>query len=96
MKKTDLIALVGVVLEEKCGQKVSKRVAKEVVEIVFDEILNSIKNEGEAVLPGIGKLKLVERRARVGYNPQKQEKIQIPARKTIKLSISKKVKEELK
>jgi len=96
MKKTDLIALVSVVLEEKCGQKVSKRVAKEVVETIFDEILNSIKTDGEAVLPGIGKLKLVERQARVGYNPQKQEKIQIPARKTIKFSISKKVKEELK
>jgi DNA-binding protein HU-beta len=40
-------------------------------------------------LPGIGKLVLVDRKARMGRNPATGETIQIPARKAVKFRVSK-------
>jgi DNA-binding protein HU-beta len=51
-------------------------------------------NAGEGfVLPGLGKLVLVDRKARMGRNPATGETIQIPAKKVVKFRISKACKE---
>jgi DNA-binding protein HU-beta len=50
---------------------------------------------GAFLLPWLGKLILVERKARVGRNPATGEKVQIPTRKALKFSVVKSVKEEL-
>ena len=44
-------------------------------------------------LPGIGKLEVVHRKARMGRNPQTGESIRIPAKKTLKFKISKACKD---
>ena len=44
-------------------------------------------------LPGLGKLVLVDRKARVGRNPATGEEIQIPAKKVVKFRVSKACKE---
>jgi DNA-binding protein HU-beta len=47
------------------------------------------------VLPGIGKLVLVNRKARDGRNPQTGEKIRIPAKKVVKFRVAKAAKDAI-
>jgi len=46
-------------------------------------------------LPGLGKLVLVNRKARMGRNPATGETIQIPAKKVVKFRISKACKDAI-
>jgi len=46
-------------------------------------------------LPGIGKLVLVDRKARTGRNPQTGEAIQIPAKKVLKFRVAKACKDAI-
>ncbi|MBB2495942.1 HU family DNA-binding protein [Aquipseudomonas ullengensis] len=63
-------------------QKVDVRaLLDQLSEIVAD----ALENDGEISLPGIGKLKLSERPARTGRNPQTGKAIEIAAKKVIKL-----------
>ncbi len=45
------------------------------------------------VLPGVGKLVVVKRKARMGRNPQTGEPIKIPAKTVLKFRIAKAMKE---
>lgn len=47
------------------------------------------------VLPGLGKLVLVDRKARLGRNPKTGETIQIPAKKVVKFRIAKQAKDAI-
>jgi DNA-binding protein HU-beta len=47
------------------------------------------------VLPGIGKLVLVNRKARTGRNPATGETIQIPAKKVVKFRVAKAAKDAI-
>ena len=44
-------------------------------------------------IPGLGKLVLVQRKARIGRNPATGETIQIPAKKVLKFRVAKAAKE---
>jgi DNA-binding protein HU-beta len=46
-------------------------------------------------LPGLGKLVLVNRKARMGRNPQTGEAIKIPAKKVVKFRVAKAAKEAI-
>ncbi len=46
-------------------------------------------------LPGVGKLVLVKRKARMGRNPATGEKIKIPAKKVVKFRIAKAAKDAI-
>ena len=63
----------------------------------FDELANlasqEVKENGEFVLPGFGKLVLSERKAREGRNPATGETITIPAKTTLKFRLSKGMKD---
>jgi len=63
----------------------------------FDELAElasrEVKDNGEFVLPGFGKLVLSERKAREGRNPQTGETIQIPAKTTLKFRLGKGIKD---
>ena len=45
------------------------------------------------VFPGVGKLVVVNRKARMGRNPQTGESIKIPAKRVLKFRIAKAMKE---
>ena len=47
------------------------------------------------VVPGLGKLVLVQRAARIGRNPATGEQIQIPAKKVVKFRIAKAAKDAI-
>ena len=67
------------------------------VKELFEELANlassEVKESGEFVLPGFGKLSLSERKAREGRNPQTGETIQIPAKTTLKFRLAKGMKD---
>lgn len=46
-------------------------------------------------LPGLGKLVLVKRKARMGRNPQTGETIKIPAKKALKFRVAKAAKDAI-
>jgi DNA-binding protein HU-beta len=45
------------------------------------------------VFPGVGKLVVVNRKARLGRNPQTGEQIKIPAKRVLKFRIAKAMKD---
>jgi DNA-binding protein HU-beta len=47
------------------------------------------------VIPGLGKLVLVQRKARLGRNPATGETIQIPAKKVVKFRVAKAAKDAI-
>jgi DNA-binding protein HU-beta len=69
------------------------------VKELFEELSNlassEVKDNGEFVLPGLGKLVLSERKAREGRNPQTGETIQIPAKTTLKFRLGKGIKDSV-
>jgi len=54
-----------------------------------------VKKNGVFVLPGIGRLVRVERRARMGRNPATGESIKIPAKKVVKFRVAKAAKDAI-
>ncbi|MET0648645.1 MAG: HU family DNA-binding protein [Pyrinomonadaceae bacterium] len=68
---------------------------KELFEELANLATNEVKESGEFVLPGFGKLVLSERKAREGRNPQTGETIQIPAKTTLKFRLGKGLKDSV-
>ncbi len=54
---------------------------------------DEVKTNGEFTLPGFGKLKKTDRKARDGRNPATGAVIKIPAKTTVKFSIGKAMKD---
>lgn len=53
-----------------------------------DSITNELKSSGIVNIPGVGKLRVVHKEARVGRNPATGETIQIPAKKVVTFKMS--------
>ena len=65
-------------------------------EFIQELVALSYKEAKKAfVLPGLGKLVLVDRKARLGRNPKTGETIQIPAKKVVKFRIAKQAKDAI-
>ncbi len=63
----------------------------------FEELANLAYRESpnQFTIPGVGKLVLVDRKARMGRNPATGESIQIPAKKVVKFRVAKVAKVEI-
>lgn len=75
---------------------ISKKDATAYVQFVFDEIADTLKNDGTVDIFGFGKFCLSERSARTGINPLTKEKIEIAASKSVKFKASKSLKDAVK
>jgi len=64
---------------------------------VFEELSSLAYREARNsfTIPGIGKLVLVNRKARLGRNPKTGETIQIPAKTVVKFRIAKAAKDAI-
>ena len=58
-------------------------------ELAYKQAKNSF------TIPGIGKLVLVNRKARIGRNPATGQEIQIPAKKVVKFRVAKAAKDAI-
>lgn len=87
MTKSELLTYMA----KKSG--LSKKAAGEFIqELVF---LSYKEAKKAFVFPGLGKLVLVDRKARLGRNPKTGETIQIPAKKVVKFRIAKQAKDAI-
>jgi DNA-binding protein HU-beta len=75
------------------------QLGKKEVKLLLTEFSNlavtETKKKGMFVMPGIGRLVRVERKARTGRNPATGEAIKIPAKKVVKFRIAKAVKDAI-
>ena len=74
---------------------VPAKVAKSFTTAYADLAIAETKKNGVTVLPGIGRLVRVDRKARMGRNPATGEAIKIPAKKVVKFRVSKAVKDAI-
>lgn len=72
-------------------------VTKKSVREILAEIaaLSYREAENSFTIPGIGKLVLVNRKARTGRNPRTGEQIEIPAKRVLKFRIAKACKDSV-
>jgi DNA-binding protein HU-beta len=85
-------ALVGHIAE-KTG--VTKVVANSFLETLATTGQSEAKKNGQFVLPGFGKLVKVQRKARMGRNPQTGAAIKIPAKTVVKFRVAKACKDAI-
>ena len=64
---------------------------------ILDDLAALAYREAKNVftVPGIGKLKLANRKARIGRNPQTGEEIKIPAKRVVKFRVAKAAKDSI-
>lgn len=84
------------VIKELAGATgTSTKVAKQFVTTFSELAVRETKKNGVFVIPGIGRLVRVDRKARMGRNPATGEAIKIPAKKVVKFRVSKAVKDAI-
>jgi len=74
---------------------ISKKSAGMVIDEIAALAIAETKKAGSFVLPGIGKLVLVKRKARLGRNPATGAEIKIPAKTVVKMRIAKACKDAI-
>jgi DNA-binding protein HU-beta len=72
---------------------IPRRTAVEVLETIAELAYKNAKNS--FTLPGLGKLVLVNRKARMGRNPATGQEIKIPAKKVVKFRVAKACKDAI-
>lgn len=80
-------------LAEEAG--ITKATAKTVIDAIASIACAEVKEKGEFTIPGIGKLVISNRSARMGRNPATGEVISIPARKVLKFRVAKACKDSV-
>ena len=90
-KKPMTKAQIADAIAKKAG--ITKKLAAQ----ILDDLANLAYKEAKAgfTLPGLGKLVLVQRKARKGRNPQTGEVIKIPAKKVVKFRVAKACKDSV-
>jgi DNA-binding protein HU-beta len=73
------------------NNNITKKAASDILACLAELSYKEAKNG--FTLPGIGKLVLVDRKARTGRNPQTGETIEIPAKKVLKFRVAKACKD---
>lgn len=87
MTKGQIVAGVA----EKVG--ITKKQAGEAIETLATMAYKNAKNG--FTVPGLGKLVLVNRKARMGRNPATGEAIKIPAKRVVKFRVAKACKDSI-
>jgi DNA-binding protein HU-beta len=75
--------------------EVSKKVAEAFLNELSDVTATEVKKSGVFVIPGIGKIVLAKRKARMGRNPKTGEPMKIPAKTVLKARIAKVLKDSV-
>jgi DNA-binding protein HU-beta len=76
-------------IAERSG--ITKKTASEILDYIAELAYKNAKNS--FTFPGLGKLVLVNRKARIGRNPATGQEIKIPAKKVVKFRVAKACKD---
>lgn len=80
-------------LAEKC--ELNNKQARTFLDELSGLAIAEVKKNGVFVMPGIGRLVRVDRKARTGRNPLTGESIKIPAKKVVKFRVAKAAKDAI-
>jgi len=87
LSKSQIAATVA----EKVG--LTKKQAVEALEALAELAYKNAKNS--FIIPGLGKIVLVNRKARMGRNPATGQAIKIPAKRVVKFRVAKAAKDAI-
>jgi DNA-binding protein HU-beta len=82
---------IATTIADKTG--ITKKAAAQVLDLLAEIAYKNAKNT--FTLPGIGKLVLVNRKARMGRNPATGQPIKIPAKRVVKFRVAKAAKDAI-
>ncbi len=80
-------------LADKC--ELTKKQALGLLNALSTTALSEVKKNGVFVVPGLGRLVRVDRKARMGRNPATGQAIKIPAKKVVKFRVAKAAKDAI-
>jgi DNA-binding protein HU-beta len=89
MTQTAIVSSIA----DSTGLKKSE--VKTVIDAMTELATSEVKKNGEFTVPGFGKLKKTNRKAREGRNPATGAIIKIPAKTTVKFSVGKAMKDSV-
>jgi DNA-binding protein HU-beta len=75
--------------------EVTNKQSRAILDHLSSLAVSEVKKNGVFVLPGIGRLVRVDRKARLGRNPATGEAIKIPAKKVVKFRVAKAAKDAI-
>jgi DNA-binding protein HU-beta len=75
--------------------EVNNKIARLFLDNLAGLAITEVKKNGVFVLPGIGRLVRVDRKARTGRNPATGVAIKIPAKKVVKFRVAKAAKDAI-
>lgn len=90
MNKKELIEKISV------EKQISKLRAEEIVDVVFDAIIDELKSGEDVKIPGFGSFIVKTRQARTAVIPTTQTKVVVPSYKTVGFRPAKGFKEQVK
>ena len=90
LTQTQLVRL----LAEKVPE-VNNKIVRALLDQLAATAIAEVKKNGVFVLPGIGRLVRVDRKARMGRNPATGEAIKIAAKKVVKFRVAKAAKDSI-
>lgn len=91
MNKKELIEVVY----EEMNKEITKGACTRMVNKVLDSVTETLKNGEEFNIAGFGSFKVKDVAGRTGRNPQTGDSIQIPARKRVKFTAGKFLKDSV-
>ena len=74
---------------------ITKKAANDILDDLASVAYREAKRSGQFTVPGLGKLVLVNRKARMGRNPSTGESIRIPAKRVVKFRVAKAAKDAI-
>ena len=80
-------------LADKC--ELTKKQALGILNALSTTAIAEVKKNGVFVVPGLGRLVRVDRKARMGRNPATGETIKIAAKRVVKFRVVKALKDEV-
>ncbi|HYA17516.1 MAG TPA: HU family DNA-binding protein [Bryobacteraceae bacterium] len=75
--------------------EVTNKQSRAIMDALGSLAISEVKKNGVFVLPGIGRLVRVDRKARMGRNPATGAAIKIPAKKVVKFRVAKAAKDAI-
>ena len=93
LTKSATIAKVAEMAGKSLGAELSKKQTTAVLDALVNLAYKEAKNK--FTVPGLGKIELKNRKARMGRNPKTGEAIQIKAKRVVKFRVAKAAKDSI-
>lgn len=95
MTKKELVEAVYEFQAEHSDKPIKKRKVEEILNLALTKVTQSLDNGEEVRLSGFGTFKTVDKAERFANNPRTGEQIVVPAKRVVKFTATKALKEAL-